>query len=728
MLMLWVCSTKSQSCEQTGASINWGSLVTKNLKTDFSAVGDGITDDHEAFKDAAAFINGNVDPVSGKKGYVRLIIPDGIYIVGKQTANIGTADDINNIYLGDPVLPLHDVENVVIEGGNYTTVIYKDSMKFGTFDISTGLPPANIDEYNPAVPGSSNDSLYHYRYAGTPGSFLELINCTNIEVKNLEINGNNTNMSLGGNWGLGDRPIELRNSFGLYMHNLTNAKISNIRVHHFGGYNVNLGCSLDEDSLPLTSNIIFDSLISEYSGSNCFSWLGGEKICVLNSAFNHAGFNEIQTKPAYGMDIEPEGDTAMVCRESFFYNTVFAYNRKSAFTCGTSKDNPFPIPPIKIGYTYDHYFKQCLFVGKYESITNHIVNRVTFDSCGFFGQVLHHASSVDDKAPSRFINSYFSDCYNGDDMWPQTLLSLGASYKAEFKNNLFEKYLTFPALGNFQWIFQYDHSIYPCSTDTYKPLFEDNSFYYFPLHNPLATQYTSNSRQTKFKNNLFYKENTLMLQWGLSIPCPPSGEGNVNLGDGMQELALEEHPACSTQLVCEPTIYVSFDIDEPKDFRSLSNIFMDEDINLSSGAVSAEAADFIQLNPGFESDLSGSASIELEIGACAYGNGLKYREEPEEERLISKKSKIAENADEAIMVFPNPSNGDFTVKLNSTNNIAIPMNYEFYGSGNKLIQKGNLNSKAGSSIQLLLRARTSGLYYLRLNYGNKIVTKKLIKL
>ena len=219
-----------------------------------------------------------------------------------------------------------------------------------------------------------------------------------------------------------------------------------------------------------------------------------------------------------------------------------------------------------------------------------------------------------------------------------------------------------------------------------------------------------------------------MLEWGLSTLCPPSGEGNVDLGDGMQRLALEEHPACSTQLVCEPTIYISFDIDEPKDFRSLSNIFMDEDISLSSGAVSAEAADFIQLNPGFETDLSGSASVELEIGACAYGNGLKYREEPEEERLISKKLKAAESAEEAIMVFPNPSNGDFTVKLHSTKTMATPISYEFYGSGNKLIQKGNLNSQAGSSIQLFLRATTSGLYYLRLSYGNKIVTKKLIKL
>ena len=50
--------------------------VTKSI-LEFGAKGDGKTNDHEAFVKAASFF-------TQRKGHGKLIIPRGIYIVGKQ--------------------------------------------------------------------------------------------------------------------------------------------------------------------------------------------------------------------------------------------------------------------------------------------------------------------------------------------------------------------------------------------------------------------------------------------------------------------------------------------------------------------------------------------------------------------------------------------------------------------------------------------------------------------
>lgn len=84
-VQIFVADNYAQSCNATGASINSSLQVVKNIKTDFGAMGDGITNDQQAFNNAANFINNNV--VNGITGNVKLIIPGGIYLVGELEAH-----------------------------------------------------------------------------------------------------------------------------------------------------------------------------------------------------------------------------------------------------------------------------------------------------------------------------------------------------------------------------------------------------------------------------------------------------------------------------------------------------------------------------------------------------------------------------------------------------------------------------------------------------------------
>lgn len=527
----------AQNLIATGARISCKTQVIKNIKKDFGAVGNGKVNDHEAFKRAAAFIIKN-------GGNVRLIIPGGIYVVGKQKINKAILN-ASVIYDGDPVLSFKGIRNVSIEGTAETRIIYKAGMYLGTFEPVTGLAPKNLNRYNPSSPKNENTRA-DYKYAATAGNFINLIDCDNIIIRNLDLNGNSDNYRFGGYWGLGGNPFELSNCYGIFLWNIRNCTFENLKIHDFVVDNISLGSTFTngDTSKALTENILFNKIECTYAGRNNFTWLGGKNICVSNSSFKYAGAKKIKTAPAAGMDIEPEGEQSKVaCTQGFFYNNVYAYNGGLAMTPGTSLDNP--VWAEGYGYSYNHYFRKCKFIGKSNAAVYNFINRITYDSCEFYGFVLNYGSSIKDNiAPATFKNSSFSDCYNGERMFDQPLLSIEFGYRMHLDNCVFNKYYS---SGPNDWVYFYGTTTYPCSDESNKPLFENSTFKFFaPADN--TVKYLCVSRQTKFRNNKFYKPASGNFQWYNVPGCKPGvGEGNTDLGNGMQYYILPKNivtPKC----------------------------------------------------------------------------------------------------------------------------------------------------------------------------------------
>jgi hypothetical protein len=529
----------SAQVKATGAgNMNTSKWVIKNIKTDFGARGDGRTNDHVAFKKAAAFIIKN-------GGNVRLLIPPGVYMVGKQFVNKGRENKLP-VYQGDPLFDFQNIKNVSIEGTTGTRIIYKDAMFLGTFEPETGNKPYDLAKYNPSAPHNENPS-YDYKLVATIGNFVNLVDCENISIKNIDANGNSDNYTFGGYWGLGGKPYEISNCYGLYLYNIRNCTFENLKLHDFAVDNICIGGAFlnDDTSKPLTNNIYLNKIDCYNSGRNNFSWVGGKNITVCNSTFNYAGIKKITTKPAYGMDIEPEGTQAKVlCSNGYFYNNVYAYNAGLAVTAGTSLDNPSRAEGY--GYSYNHYFLKCVFIGKTNAAVHNFINRVTFDSCQFYGQFLNYGSSISNSIKPVIIkNSLFSDCYNGERMYNQPLLSIETGYRMIIDNCVFNKYTS---SNPKDWIFYYGSTIYPCDDDSNKPLFENSEFKYFAAADN-TVRYISIGRKIKFNNNKFYKPNSDNIRWYNIVGCKPGiGEGNTDLGNGLQYFNLPEHysiPKCS---------------------------------------------------------------------------------------------------------------------------------------------------------------------------------------
>ncbi|HEX8658139.1 MAG TPA: glycosyl hydrolase family 28-related protein, partial [Hymenobacter sp.] len=85
--LLWSCvllAFSSSGTEQAARSV-----LRKDLKKDFGAVGDGKTNDQAAFERAADFFNKRAK-TAGAAGPAELHIPRGVYLVGRQdSANKG---------------------------------------------------------------------------------------------------------------------------------------------------------------------------------------------------------------------------------------------------------------------------------------------------------------------------------------------------------------------------------------------------------------------------------------------------------------------------------------------------------------------------------------------------------------------------------------------------------------------------------------------------------------
>lgn len=751
-VQIFVADNYAQSCNATGASINSSLQVVKNIKTDFGAMGDGITNDQQAFNNAANFINNNV--VNGITGNVKLIIPGGIYLVGEQEAHLNnTATHAHPVYEGKHVMYLHDVNNVTIQGSIHSMIIFKNGMKFGTFDLSNGLPPITLDEFNPSTNGNVQDPYYYFSpHKGTIGNFL-FINTTNygdensnIEIKDLEINGNSDNYILGGNWGFGARPIEVSNAFGLYLINISGLTISNVKIHHCGQDNLYIGSYVGPVNSPnppndlasSTNNVLIQNIICEFAGRNNFSWASGENFCVSGSSFNHAANKNIKTSPGYGMDIEPEGESPHpLCRNGFFDNCVFGFNGGLGLTNARSRDNTAGLPVGDVrGYSYNHYFFNCSLIGNKDASARIYSNRVTFDNCNFYGEVVNYASTINSgiQEPAVFKNSLFSDCYNGKTMFtPTALLALEYSYQVKIVDNNFKRFSynsTFPYYSRL--IYGPINGHQTCSDPNLKPIFQDNNFYFLP--NPTQEALLSQPHHDKFINNNFYKQNSSLTIWSNTLGCqlrdneePWAGSPHFTPGFIYHDLNLGDYGICQDKLICEKNIYSSEEINESNIFQSAGFIYTDSKIQLSTNeSVKYESAESIILNPNFETNLLNNAYIDLSITPCTHPSGrtmaaniLTIQTPLNNEYLLS--------TNNSLVVFPNPSSNDFLVQFNAP--VKNQILYYITNSLGKIIESGSIRPTGIKQNSFNIKNITiPGIYFLKININERSESRKLIRL
>jgi hypothetical protein len=244
----------------------------------FGAVGDGVTNDTDALRACAYYVDST-------EGAHTIVFENRTYIIGKQTTE-GT------YYLnGYNVIGTTNTPNLTILG-NGAILKYADGLKYGSFDPATG------DPYYPSMPFTNSD------YGAVIGRAINIYNCDSLRIENINIDGNLANLEIGGQWG--DLGIQLR-AIGIQVLDCSKVIILNCTSYnnaldgcYLRGVNTN-EFSSTVDGFELT-NCTFT-----YNARQALSVVGGTGFTFTNCEFSETGQGAISSSPGSGCDLEPNG-------------------------------------------------------------------------------------------------------------------------------------------------------------------------------------------------------------------------------------------------------------------------------------------------------------------------------------------------------------------------------------------------------------------------------------
>lgn len=382
-------------------------LVTKNIKTDFGALGDGKHNDHEAFKEASKFFN-------ERGGNGTLIIPAGTYLVGKQLEYgalvpiiyqpFAEGQATNPFYkLGVPVMVISGCKYLTIEGQGSPVIKFADNMLFGGFYADGKPMPLKDRQGNTLVPSQNSIALV--------GDGIYIENSRNITIRGIELDGNSPAHNIGGNisadgWQWGQS--------GIILEQVKKVTIGDVKVHHFAvdGLQLRNSTVASIDSIR-SQDIILHYSSFDYNGRQGFSWTGGAGLEAINCSFSNTGMayngslkGRLSTSPGAGMDIEPESDphvgTYRLVKEGEFNQCKFENNTGVSMVADIYDEQAGRV-------AQDIAFNDCTFwAGDSWSVwVSH--PGFTFRNCRIYGSVVHSYSGGKPNKETRFISCYFED-------------------------------------------------------------------------------------------------------------------------------------------------------------------------------------------------------------------------------------------------------------------------------------------------------------------------------
>jgi len=461
--------------------------ITKSIK-DFGAKGDGHSDDQDAFVKASIFFN-------ERKGNGKLVIPKGIYIVGRQTFSGNGQKNISIAYLGDNVLDLKECQNLTIEANPGAVLKHRDSLRIGTFSPATG------EAFKHNIKNIQEKPEY-LKYVSNAGNMIFIFNCSNIRITGLKLNGNTPGFKFGGNWGSGHNAYELIH-YGINIKDSRDVTIINCSIENFacdGIYITNTGQELK------TCKISIDKCKVNYCGRNGLSWLGGKNISVTNAEFSNMGQGVVQESPSAGIDIEVENNS--FCRNGYFYNCKMENNVGSGIASGSKE------------LSSDVLFKKCIAASPvyYSVFVDAASHR--FEDCSFYGTVLVWYNATNKNDAVQFRRCFFDENYKGKTMYDGTY-QLGAEASGvTIDSCTFKAYTTssYYLAGHAK----------DCDPNNIQMNHVSNSSFYNYCRSgfKLSEKTAGAAGHTIFYNNRFYSHPNIIFRNGFDGKCNADGGKN----------------------------------------------------------------------------------------------------------------------------------------------------------------------------------------------------------
>lgn len=166
-----------------------------------------------------------------------------------------------------------------------SVLITKAGLRFGAFDPLTGIP-SSIQTVDPA-------------WAAHVGRLVYLTRCKNYQIINVNAEGNNEKLILGGGWG--DKDIQCTHT-GTSENDCFNGVSTGTHCNYFGLDGTYIG------STGTGSRITHINPVCHYNGRQGLSITGSDHITLINPDYSYTGRGAVSSSPRAGIDVEPNGN------------------------------------------------------------------------------------------------------------------------------------------------------------------------------------------------------------------------------------------------------------------------------------------------------------------------------------------------------------------------------------------------------------------------------------
>lgn len=373
---------------------------------DYGADPTGVANSTDAFFAASAAINA----ADGGK----LIIPNGTYIVGKQT--FAGATGLGYAYQSSPIIAVANCTKPVIIEGNGAIIKQAAGQRFGAFNPVTGAPYA------------STPPFYDADYKADLNSIIEIYACASVTITDLELDGNINNQIIGGQWGDTGRQLA---AYGINDLENDNVRVENVYSHHHG-----LDGFQTKRTVTTSTTVVYPHTYincrGTYNGRQGISWTGGNNLTLIDCDMSHTGKNGVVVSaPGAGVDIEPESS---IGANGTFINCRF-YDNAGAGVLSSS------------GTSYNCAFYNCLMIGTtfWSGWTQTpYALRYRFHDCTVVGAWVYPGGSADPENAAKWFGCKF--LMDPDDSPSGTIYSTRMDFDSS-QNVLFEGCAFYSASG-----------------------------------------------------------------------------------------------------------------------------------------------------------------------------------------------------------------------------------------------------------------------------------------